>query len=74
MNPKVQTVFITVGTGYIGSRLIPRLLARGHRVRALVRPESQNKLPSGCEVVTGNALDASTYQNRVKLAQLSYSW
>lgn len=38
------------------------------RVRALVRPESQNKLPSGCEVVTGNALDASTYQNRLKLA------
>jgi uncharacterized protein YbjT (DUF2867 family) len=61
-------VFITGGTGYIGSRLIPRLLAGGHKVSALVRSESQHKLPEGCEPVLGNALDASTYRARVKPA------
>ncbi|MBA3560476.1 MAG: NAD-dependent epimerase/dehydratase family protein [Gemmatimonadaceae bacterium] len=32
-----HTVFITGGTGYIGSRLIDALLADGHTVRALAR-------------------------------------
>jgi uncharacterized protein YbjT (DUF2867 family) len=68
MNDRKQHVFITGGTGYIGSRLIPRLLEGGHRVSALLRPQSQNKLPAGCEVVTGNALDANSYQDRVKPA------
>lgn len=35
-------VFVTGSTGYIGRHLIPVLLARGHRVRALVRPESMS--------------------------------
>jgi uncharacterized protein YbjT (DUF2867 family) len=61
-------VFITGGTGYIGSRLIPRLLNRGHRVSSLVRPQSQGKLPAGCDVVTGNALAAASYQDRVRPA------
>ena len=52
--PTTQDVFITGGTGYMGSRLIPRLLARGHRVRALVRKGSEGKLPSGCDAVVGN--------------------
>ena len=53
------SVFIAGGTGYMGRALIPRLLARGHKVRALARPGSEGKLPSGCEVVTGNALEPS---------------
>ncbi|MGD0696974.1 MAG: NAD(P)H-binding protein [Terriglobia bacterium] len=54
-------LFITGGTGYIGSRLIPELLKRGHEVRALVRKGSEHKLPSGCQAVIGNALDHTTY-------------
>jgi uncharacterized protein YbjT (DUF2867 family) len=52
----------------MGSRLIPRLLSRGHHVTALVRPHSQGKLPSGCEAVSGNALDGSSYRERIKPA------
>lgn len=63
-----QSVFITGGTGYLGSRLIPRLLARGHRVQALVRPGSERRLPSGCESVPGNALDANSYQDAIGAA------
>ena len=58
-------VFVTGGTGYIGSRAIAALLAKGHRVRALARPGSQHKLPKGCEVALGNALDGATFADQV---------
>jgi len=56
-----RRIFITGGTGYMGSRLIPRLAARGHEVVALVRPGSEHKLPAACTPVMGDALDGSTY-------------
>src|SRR5438477_13214270 len=40
------SVFVTGGTGYIGTPLIRMLLDRGHKVRALVRPSSDKKLPA----------------------------
>jgi uncharacterized protein YbjT (DUF2867 family) len=63
--PFVRDVFVTGGTGYIGSRLIAQLAERGHRVRALARERSVGKLPAGCEPVVGNALDAATYARSV---------
>ena len=65
MNGKGRRVFVTGGTGYIGSRVIPALAARGHHVRALVRSESVSRLPPGCTPVIGNALDATTFSNEV---------
>jgi uncharacterized protein YbjT (DUF2867 family) len=61
-----RRIFITGGTGYVGSALIPVLLERGHRVRALVRPGSKAKLPAECEVVSGNALDANSYRQLIR--------
>lgn len=49
----------------MGQRLIPQLLARGHEVRALVRADSKNKLPTGCTAVLGNALDGSSYADKI---------
>ncbi len=60
-----NSIFIAGGTGYIGRPLIQQLLARGHRVRALVRAGSEKKLSAACEPVPGNALDPVTYASRV---------
>lgn len=65
MTASARDVFITGGTGYLGTALIPALLERGHRVRALARRGSEGKLPPGCEAVPGNALDAATFAGQV---------
>ena len=62
---KSHCVFIAGATGYMGQRLIPRLLERGHQVRALVRPGSEKKLPSGCTSILGNALVGSSYATQI---------
>ena len=59
MNP--HHIFLTGGTGYIGSRLASILIARGHHVAALTRDESRQRLPDDCRVVCGNALDGDSY-------------
>jgi len=58
-------IFITGGTGYIGKRLIPELIKRDFKVHALSRRESIGKLPSGSKPVTGNALDGSTFTDKI---------
>lgn len=60
-----MNVFVTGGTGYIGQRVIPLLLERGHAVRALVRPGSERKAPQGCEIVAGSPLDAASFAGKV---------
>lgn len=61
-----RNVFITGGTGYVGRALIPRLLERGHKVRALVRRGSEKKLPRDCDAVIGDALDAASFAEQVQ--------
>jgi uncharacterized protein YbjT (DUF2867 family) len=58
-------IFVTGGTGYIGSRLIPLLSKRGHDVKALVRKGSENKLPDGALGVMGDALQMNSYTSDV---------
>jgi uncharacterized protein YbjT (DUF2867 family) len=60
-----RRIFITGGTGYMGSRLIPLLVARGKEVVALVRPGSERKLPDGCKAVVGGALDGASYEQHL---------
>lgn len=56
------TVLVTGATGYIGGRLVPRMLEAGYRVRVLVRtPERLQDVPwSGdVEIVRGDLTDAA---------------
>jgi uncharacterized protein YbjT (DUF2867 family) len=56
-------VLVTGGTGYIGGRLVPRLLRSGHTVRVMARDPSRlarRSWVSRVEVVTGNLLEPET--------------
>jgi len=55
------SIFITGGSGYIGTRLIRRLLVKNYHVIALVRKGSEHKIPTGAEVIVGNPFDAKTF-------------
>jgi uncharacterized protein YbjT (DUF2867 family) len=57
------TALVTGATGYVGGRLVPRLLDAGYEVRCLSRrPEKLGDVPwvGRAEVVGGDALEATT--------------
>lgn len=53
----MTTVFLTGGTGFIGSHLAEALVARGHHVRALVRSDPKWLAGTKVEVVKGDLSD-----------------
>jgi len=60
--PEIGRILVTGATGYIGGRLVPELLARGYRVRVMVRAPSdeyRNRWP-GAQVVVADALNAGS--------------
>jgi uncharacterized protein YbjT (DUF2867 family) len=61
-----HSVFVTGGTGYMGSRLISLLVKRGHEVKALVRKGSEMKLSLGASGVIGDALQTDSYTEHVR--------
>jgi uncharacterized protein YbjT (DUF2867 family) len=62
------TIFVTGSTGYIGKRLIPLLIKRGHAVRALARKGSESRLPPNCMVLLGNALSQDSFVDQIQPA------
>jgi len=57
-----RRVFISGATGYVGARVTRELLSRNWAVTALARQGSERKLPPGCQVMIGNALNAATFR------------
>jgi len=55
----MSTAFVTGGSGFVGRSLIPYLIGKGYRVRALARSEAASRTVSrlGAEPVRGD-LDA----------------
>ena len=56
-----MNVFVTGGTGYIGTRLIAALVRRGDSIRAVVRRGSEKKLPAGVRAVVADPLQLDSY-------------
>ncbi|NOR20213.1 MAG: NAD(P)H-binding protein, partial [Xanthomonadales bacterium] len=54
-----QTIFVTGASGFIGRRLVEKLLQQGHHVQAMVRPENgiDARMPKGCEQISVNITD-----------------
>lgn len=74
---KLPMVFVAGATGYIGGRLLPRLLEAGYPVRALARaPEKLNNRPWAkhprLEIVKGDILDPTSLKQAVHGCQAAY--
>jgi len=68
-------ILVTGATGYVGGRLVPRLLDAGYRVRCLVRDPSRlqgRPWLKHVEVVTGDALVPATLVEAMKDVSASY--
>jgi uncharacterized protein YbjT (DUF2867 family) len=72
--PDLGPVLVTGATGYIGGRLVPELLARGYKVRAMVRapsPEHRERWPAA-EVVVADASDPVALQRAMDGVHTAY--
>jgi uncharacterized protein YbjT (DUF2867 family) len=67
-------ILVAGATGYIGRHLVPRLLASGHRVRALVRDPARavSDLPPDCALVPGDVLDPATLTAALAGVEVAY--
>lgn len=70
----MDPVLLTGGTGIIGSSLARALVARGRRVRALVRSPERGRacLPGDCELVVGDVTDPDSVQRAVAGCRVVY--
>ncbi|MGR2753747.1 SDR family oxidoreductase [Agromyces arachidis] len=68
-------ILVTGATGYIGGRLVPRLIDEGHEVRVLVRrPERLRDVPwaAGVDVVDGDLTDRSAVDRATRDIDVVY--
>lgn len=70
-----KLILVTGATGYIGGRLVPRLLDAGYSVRCLVRDPSRlqgRKWLARVDVATGDALDSASLDAALKGVSVAY--
>ncbi len=70
----MTAAFVTGGSGFIGGRLIERLRAEGHEVRALVRSETAaaRVRERGAEPVAGDLSDTATMRAGAEGCELAF--
>ncbi len=67
-------VLVTGATGYIGGRLVPRLMAKGHQVRCIARnPTRLEGHPwPGVEIVLGDLGDSTATANALRGIEVAF--
>jgi nucleoside-diphosphate-sugar epimerase len=67
-NTTAGRVLVTGATGLLGSHIVERLIARGHRVRALARPGSRTEFLEGLgvEILRGDLTDPAACDRAVE--------
>jgi uncharacterized protein YbjT (DUF2867 family) len=71
----IQHILVTGVTGYVGGRLVPRLLEAGHRVRCFVRDSERLRDYSWferVEIAEGDALDAHSLLRAMQGISVAY--
>ena len=70
-----RTILVTGATGYIGGRLVPRLLREGRRVRVLVRSRTRalsRTWADRVEIAVGDALDYQSLRKALAGVDTAY--
>lgn len=70
-----KRILVTGATGYVGGRLVPRLLAEGHHVRCMVRDPSrvgERSWEKEAEVVAGDVLQPESLEPALAGADTAY--
>ena len=73
-SPEMGIILVTGATGYIGGRLVPELIARGYRVRVMLRaewPGGQERWP-GVEQVIADAADPASLRTALQGVHTAY--
>lgn len=70
----METILVLGATGYVGGRLVPRLVDAGYRVRCVARDPAKlaGRGWAGVEVVKGDALDHDSLARAVKGCSVMY--
>lgn len=77
MDPRQQRILVTGGTGYIGGRLVPKLVSAGYKVRCIVRDarklDSRTWFRNACvEVIECNLEDEHRLTQAMKECTAAY--
>jgi uncharacterized protein YbjT (DUF2867 family) len=73
-DPSAGLVLVTGASGYIGGRLVPELIARGYRVRVMVRGHSPEyaRRWAEAEIVVADALDREGLRRALAGVSIAY--
>ena len=70
----IEKVLVTGATGYIGGRLVPRLVEQGHSVRCLARHPAhlEDRRWSGIEIVKGDVFRTGDLESALRGVDAAY--